>query len=76
MSSKQLVEMFEGDSADMCAGNIPLVLMGYDSLRGEWTIGLDTSNDKKGFWRFIEGTGREYQKDLYARTLMLWFTRK
>ena len=28
MSSKGLGEMFEGDSADMCAGKFPLVLMG------------------------------------------------
>ena len=28
MTSKGLGEMFEGDSADMCAGKFPLVLMG------------------------------------------------
>ena len=28
MSSKQLGEMFEGDSADRCAGKFPLVSMG------------------------------------------------
>ena len=28
MSSERLGEMFKGDSADMCAGKFPLVLMG------------------------------------------------
>ena len=28
MTSEGLGEMFEGDSADMCAGKVPLVLMG------------------------------------------------
>jgi hypothetical protein len=28
MTSKGLEEMFEGDSADMCAGKFPLVLIG------------------------------------------------
>ena len=28
MTSEGLGEMFEGDSADMCAGKFPLVLMG------------------------------------------------
>jgi hypothetical protein len=28
MTSEGLVEMFEGDSADTCAGNLPLVSMG------------------------------------------------
>ena len=28
MTSKGLGEMFEGDSADMCAGKFPLVAMG------------------------------------------------
>ena len=28
MSSKQLVEMFEDDSADKCGGKIPLMSMG------------------------------------------------
>ena len=28
MTSEELGEMFEGDSADMCAGKIPLVSMG------------------------------------------------
>ena len=28
MTSKRLGEMFKGDSADMCAGKFPLVLMG------------------------------------------------
>ena len=28
MTSEELGEMFEGDSADMCAGKFPLVSMG------------------------------------------------
>ena len=28
MNSEGLGEMFEGDSADMCAGKFPLILMG------------------------------------------------
>ena len=28
MTSEGLAEMFEGDSADMCAGKFPLILMG------------------------------------------------
>ena len=31
MTSEGLAEMFEGDSADMCAGKFPLVLMGGTS---------------------------------------------
>ena len=30
MTSEGLGEMFEGDSADMCAGNFPLVSMGAE----------------------------------------------
>ena len=34
MTSEGLGEMFEGDSADMCAGKFPLVLMGGSAKRG------------------------------------------
>ena len=33
MTSKGLGEMFEGDSADMCAGKFPLVSMGGRGAR-------------------------------------------
>ena len=34
MTSEGLGEMFEGDSADMCAGKFPLVSMGGRAERG------------------------------------------
>ena len=41
MTSEWLVEMFEGDSADMCAEKFPLMSMGGRAEDLAWTIPIE-----------------------------------
>ena len=54
MTSEVLGEMFEGDSADTCAGKCPLVLMGVSAECPVWAdMGARTPIGVSGIFLFF-----------------------